>query len=313
MNKWVIVLIAALAAQPCFALAPQTAKAPTALQSFDQCQVRYGKATFVVDGKDNVRDIADAAKNGPCVGGVGNNPSIFVPKIDKKTGVVTMQEFPANDAQVREAAVTFRRDLAMFKRVQPKEARAKLQEAMESAKQWNGPARFVAAPKQPVVAAPISAQPEVFGSPLRGPVTARYGEPLPPAEARLQRAPKARYYYDQYGRAIPVNPLREEGPYAVAAVPARAIGQGAYNVRQAGHDLTTDAGDNLNHLGRYGIAAPVVGLFSLIEGAAGVTTQVVGGVVEIPTHIVGHGVPDAFDSDKRAAERAYWQRQNGNY
>ena len=306
MNKWMIGLTALACAAPCLAKVPQ--------KNYGQCQELYGKATFTADDR---LTLEDASKKGPCVAGVAAGASTFVPSIDRKTGQVSMQETKSKK-ETDQAIAKFRSDSYVFsKHVAAKEVRKNIVQMRTEARSWMGWADVKA---QPAVRANAPYEPagpvyETFGSPLGGPIMTQHGAPMPP-QARLHRAPpspQGRYYRDQYGRLVPVNPLAEEGPYAIVSVPSRGVGQIGYGVRQTGRDITEQAGQNLNHLDRYGIAAPVVGLFSLVTGAIGIGTQVVGGVVEVPAHILGHGVPDVIDSDRRAAEQRDWQRQNGGY
>jgi len=290
MKKLMLGLIAAFAAQCCVAAVPK--------KQYGQCTELYPKGAFIGDEK-GVVDLADAAKNGPCA----NGDKTFVPAIDRKTGVTTMKETTAD--KVEAAIKAFRSDLYVFRNhhVSGKDALKSVRQATADARAWMGWAE----------AKPKPAGYEVLGSPVGGPVVGRFGEPIPP-QARLHPARQTRYVRDQYGRLVPIDPLREEGPYAIVGVPSRGVGQLGYGVRRAGQDITSAAGYNLEHLPN-NPAALVVAPVSIVAGFFGLGVQAVGGITEIPAHILGHAVPDTFRARQTRAEqqRRWMERQSSTY
>src|SRR6185436_14126358 len=126
MKKLTLGLIAAFAASSCFAAVPK--------KQYGQCTELYPKGAFIGDEKGGIVDLSDASKNGPCA----NGDKTFVPAIDRKTGVTSMQETAPD--KVEAAIVKFRGDLYVFRNhhVNGRDALTSVRQATADARAWMG-------------------------------------------------------------------------------------------------------------------------------------------------------------------------------
>ena len=269
MNKQTLVLIVLGIAAPSWSAVPK--------KDYGQCQELYGKAAFAAE--DRVK-LEDAAKNGPCVGGVGAGATTFVPSIDRKTGEVSMIETRSKE-ELDAAIARFRSDSYVFsKHVNAKDTRKAVAQMRTEARSWMGwaPAKNTGY--------------EVFGSPVAGPVVARHGEPV------MDRGPLPLY------PNAPRNPPEAvlQVGYAPVAIVGRGAGAIGHGIDRGSQQLMNTATYNLDHLPpdpRAVVVAPVSVGAVFVSGVGQLFGKIVGGIGDA----VGYAPYDAARAERQAAPR----------